>query len=226
MSSGAEPPTSSGAEPPTSSGVESLGLTVCRLGLDPGTGRIRNRAQVGIAIRGALFVELALSDRLTGAKSPRAIGESLAGGGLADSVHASVAARGLTPWKRWFSHTGADVDAAVSALVEAGSWRSERPGRYIDNQAELTAAQAEQVNLLLISSAMVLPGEVEDAVVALLAGGAGLLGGGARPRTQLTQLDRLLVPRLPAAESQRQPIQSAVRHSLRAMRGRGGLRLR
>jgi hypothetical protein len=79
--------------------------------------------------------------------------------------------------ERWFSHTGADVDAAVSALVEAGSLRSERPGRYIDNQAELTAAQAKQVNLLLISSAMVVPGGVEDAVVALLAGGAGLFGG-------------------------------------------------
>jgi hypothetical protein len=206
--------------------VESLGLTVCRLGLDPDSGRIRNRVQVGMAIRGALFVELALSDRLTGAKAPRAIGESGTGGGLADAVHAAVADRRLTRWKRWFSHTGADVDAAVSALVNAGSWRSERPGRYIDNQAELTAAQAEQVNLLLISSAMVVPGGVEDAVVALLAGGAGLFGGRARPRTQLTQLDRLLVPRLPAAESQRQPIQSAVRHSLRAMRGRGGLRLR
>jgi hypothetical protein len=34
--------------------ADSLALTVCRLGLDPASGRLRHRGQLGVAIRGAL----------------------------------------------------------------------------------------------------------------------------------------------------------------------------
>src|SRR5438445_135684 len=36
--------------------ADSLALTVCRLGLDPASGRLRHRGHLGVAIRGALLI--------------------------------------------------------------------------------------------------------------------------------------------------------------------------
>ena len=203
---------------------ESLGLTVCRLGLDPASGRIRHRSQLGAAIRGALFVELVLEGRLSGNRLPRAIGESQTGQRLPDAVHAAIVGRGPTPWKRWFSHVGADVDAAVRTLVESGVWSLDKPRRYLDVQADLTSTQAVRVTEFLATTRA--PGELEDAVVALLVGGAGVAGRRPRPRAQLMRLDRVLTPLLPADSGQGTAIRAAVRGALKAMRGRSWPSLR
>jgi len=203
--------------------ADSLALTVCRLGLDPASGRLRNRGQLGVAIRGALFVELALADRLTGVRLPRAVGASDSGSRMPDAVHRALGGRGLTPWKRWFSHTTADLDTAAAELVRAGVWRAEPRGRFFDNQAGFTLAQGERVDRFL--SAAAVPAELDDAVVALLIGGAGLFGSKPRPRRQLASVDEMLRPLLGNDVSQPETVRAAVRASLRAMRGRGRLPL-
>src|SRR5207302_5279428 len=102
--------------------------------------------------------------------------------------------RALTPWKRWFSHTNADLTTATAELVRAGSWRAEAKGRFFDNQAGFTLAQGERVDRYLSMTAI--PAELDDAVVALLIGGAGLFGGRPQPRRQLSSVDLLLNPLL------------------------------
>ena len=199
--------------------ADSLALTVCRLGLDPASGRLRHRGHLGVAIRGALFAELALDGRLTGERMPRPLGDSESGARMPDAVHRALGGRALTPWKRWFSHTNADLDAATAELVRAGVWRVEGKGRFFDNEAGLTLAQGERVDRYLSTTAV--PAELDDAVVALLIGGAGLFGGKPRPRRELSSVDQLLMPVLREGVSQPETVRAAVRASLRAMRGRG-----
>lgn len=197
-----------------------LGLTVCRLALDQTSGRIRHAARVGIAIRGALFAELALAGRLTGSHVPRAVGESELSGEPADSLHRAVAERRSHQFKRWFSYTRADADAALRALArhelivptDNGGWRDAQPG--------LVAEQIVKVSDLAALEALT----TEEAVVALLATAAGLAGGSPRPRAALSAAGRLLPP-ISALDERQVTTRAAVLSSLRAIRRQGGIRL-
>jgi hypothetical protein len=222
----------------TSPAVESPGATVCRLSLDPAAGRVRHRGHAGIAIRAALFAQLLLDGRLAGEKRPVPIGPSDTADRLADAVHRAVSARGALPWKRWFSHVGADVDAAGAQLQRTGAWQAGAArGVIIDNDPNLTTAQAAQVTELLAlaqaSPPAILgagPGTL-DATVALLAVGAGLLGARPRPKLALRRMDRLLPEaRLLVAagfdvDAQQDAVRTVVRTALIAMRRRAGSRL-
>ena len=88
-----EPELTTGVNMQEAGGSEPLGVAVCRLSLDPVRGRVRHPIQVGVAIRAALFVELALAGRLVGARWPEAIGDSDTGAMMLDSVHSAVANR-------------------------------------------------------------------------------------------------------------------------------------
>ncbi|MDQ1721433.1 MAG: hypothetical protein QOI26_1167, partial [Pseudonocardiales bacterium] len=88
--------------------TEELALAVCRLSLNPARGRLRHPHQVGIAVRAALFTELAGAGRLVGIRQPEAVGESDTGNPLADALHRAVAERRPAAGKRWYSHVDAD----------------------------------------------------------------------------------------------------------------------
>lgn len=212
-----------GGSPRAAEGVPAgygLGLTVCRLALDQASGRIRHAGRVGIAIRGALFAELALAGRLTGSHVPRAVGDSALTGEPADSLHRAVAAGRSHQFRRWFSYTKADVDAALRALArhelivptDSGGWRDTQPG--------LVAEQILKVSDLTKLEAL----STEEAVVALLATAAGLAGGNPRPRTALSAAGRLLPP-ISALDERQVTARTAVLASLRAIRRQGGIRL-
>ena len=194
----------------------SLGLALARLTLNPATGKLRNQRKVGIGIRGALLAELALAERVMGRHLPTAVGSSHLGAGLADSVHAAVAARGPIPWRRWFSHVDADVEAATAALIEAGVWvrDSANPRVLHDTDAELVTKQVTRVFEL---TSLGRSGECSDLVVAMLAVGAGLAGSRPRPRAMLASADRRLLGTLPDVE-RRETVTEVVRAALKAMR--------
>lgn len=155
--------------------TEPLGITVCRLSLDPARGRIRHQLQVGIAIRAAMFTELTLAGRLVGRRWPEAIGEASTGSPLLDSVHAAVANRRPTPWKRWFSHVDADREAATAQLLESGRWRAEGR-RLVDTDAGSTIVEQQRVRQLVALDKP--PDDLESAVLVLLLAGSG---GPSRP---------------------------------------------
>lgn len=220
-----------------------LALTVCRLALEPTSGRIRHTGRVGIAVRGALFAELALAGRLIGIRAPRALDASDVTGEPADSLHKAVVAHRIKPYKRWFSHTTVDVEAALRALArhqlitpaEHGGWRDIDPGLVAEQsvQASQLVAMTPTQGLgrtffgraRLAGPASARPDRpsvpTEDAVVALLATGAGLGGGRPRPRAALASLNGLLPP---SDDVRIATARAAVHFSLRAVRGQAGLR--
>lgn len=211
-----------------------MALTVCRLLLTP-EGRIRHGSYAGIAIRAALFAELVLDERLTGAKVPKVRSAVPPGGPdtenpLADSVYRAVAAHAAKPWRRWYSHVGADLQAAVAQLVRAGIWVETGPKRYRDTDPAVVAAQLGGVRQVLARPPT--PGSssgsgglaTEDVAVSLLLGGAGPAGERPRPRAQLRRVDAML-PLFPEIKDQQESLRGLVKTALAAMRSRAGLRL-
>ena len=221
-----------------------LGLAVCRLSLDPERGRIRHGNRVGIGIRGAVFAELILDGRIGGLSWPKAVGAAETGDRMPDAVHAAVRGRQKTNWKRWFAHVGADLDAASAELIRLGVWHRDPSGRLRDADPGLRLAQSDRiaqvVDVARSGSGGAVFGELppEDAAVALLATGAGLLGGRPRPRAALAQFDRVLPARSGrplqrvalrargevAVPDERDVLRAAVHAALVAMRGQAGAR--
>ncbi|HEX2903900.1 MAG TPA: GPP34 family phosphoprotein [Jatrophihabitans sp.] len=156
-------------------GTQSLGVELCRLSLDLGRQRIRHRRQVGIAIRAALFAELALAGRIAGRDWPEAIGDSETGDPMPDSVHRAVAGRKRPiGWRHWFNHVDADRQAATERLVQAGTWTMSG-SRIIDNTSGRTLLDQQRVhNAAERGSAA--PEDVHDAILVLLLMASGGLG--------------------------------------------------
>lgn len=175
---------------------DQLALAVCRLALDPLRGRLRRPHQVGIAVRAALFTELARSGRLLGTRSPQAIGESDTGDPLLDALHRAVAGRHPTAWKRWYSHIDADRTAATDALIATGRWASEA-GRLVDANPGATVAEQQRVAALL--SGRQVPDTVDLTLLVLLCGGYGAGQSRPAPRRSRRLVEPWLKPQLATA---------------------------
>jgi hypothetical protein len=194
--------------------TEQLALAVCRLSWYA-PGRVRHPHQVGIAVRAALFTELARSGRLVGRIRPEAIGESDTGNPLPDALHRAVARRRPALWKRWYSHVDADRQAATEALVAAGRWQVEGR-RLIDVDAVATALQQRQVEELL--AAKQAPDTLDEVLLVLLAGGHGAAGARPAPRRSRRLAKKWLEPQLRTAGHGGDATLAAVFYALTAMR--------
>lgn len=195
--------------------TEQLALAVCRLALNPARGRLRHPHHVGIAVRAALFTELAGSGRLVGLHHPQAIGEAVTGNPLTDALHRAVAGRRPTPWRRWYSHIDADRKAATNALIEAGRWRSEGR-RLVDVDPSSTVLQQQQVATLL--AAKQAPETLDLALLVLLAGGYGAGSVRPGPRRSRRLAKPWLEPHLQVAGHGGDATLAALRGAFRAMR--------
>jgi hypothetical protein len=193
---------------------EPLGVTVCRLCLDPVRGRIRHPLQVGIAIRAAMFIDLALAGRIVGSHGPEALGDSSTGNPLPDAVHRAVAAARPLAWRRWFNHVHADRTAAVDHLLATGQWRLEGR-RIVDPLAAETALAQQDIRTAVRNGSA--PPDLQTAILRLLVGGAGGAGR-PMPRACWKLAKAWLPPQLAGAGSHSEPVYQTVRWSLRAMR--------
>ncbi|MEO6703024.1 MAG: GPP34 family phosphoprotein [Jatrophihabitantaceae bacterium] len=193
---------------------EPLGVTVCRLSLDPVRGRIRHPLQVGVAVRAGMFCELALAGRMVGAHWPEALGDPDTGQPLLDSVHAAVASRGPTRWKRWYSHVDADRDAASRQLIASGRWRLDGR-RIIDTDPGSTVHDQQQIMRQLASREP--PQDLAETILTLLVGAAGGAGRPA-PRRCRTLAKQWLSPQLMTSGRAGDAVLSSVIASTAAIR--------
>ena len=196
-------------------GTEQLALAVCRLSLHPVRGRVRNPHQVGIAVRAALFTELAGAGRLVGIRWPQAVGDSDTGNPLPDALHRAVAGRRPTPWRRWYGHVDADRKAATEALVAGGRWRPES-GRLADEDPGATLLQQQRVAELL--AAKQAPDSLDLTLLVLLAGGHGVGLARPGPRRSRRLARSWLEPHLRSAGHGGDATVAAVNAALIAMR--------
>ena len=195
--------------------TEQLALAVCRLSLNPTRGRLRNPHQVGIAVRAALFTNLASTGRLVGVRWPQAVGESDTGNPLADALHRAVAGRRPTVWRRWYGHVDADRKAATAALIADGRWRSEAH-RLVDQNPGATVLQQQRITELLVTKQA--PDSLELALLVLLAGGHGAGLARPSPRRSRRLTGSWLEPHLRSAGHGGDATVAAVNAALVAMR--------
>lgn len=193
---------------------EQLALAVCRLAWYA-PGRVRHPHQVGIAVRAALFTELARTGRLVGRIRPEAIGESDTGNPLPDALHRAVANRRPVLWKRWFSHIDADRQVAVEALVAAGHWQADGR-RLVDVAAAETALRQRQVQEMLATKQP--PDTLDQVLLVLLAGGHGAASARPAPRRSRKLAKEWLEPVLRTSGHGGDATLAAVFYSLTAMR--------
>lgn len=193
---------------------EPLGIEVCRLSLDLGRNRIRHARQVGIAIRAAIFVDLALAGRVAGRNWPEALGDSDTGNPLPDAVHRAVAGRRRsTSWRHWFNHVDADRQAATARLAEREIWSVD--GRRISDNTNGRTLLDQQRARQVVERDGDAPDDVREAVLVLLLLAAGGSGRRPMPRRARKLAKAWLPPMLATSGRSGDAIWSALEAALR-----------
>ena len=133
----------------TESDSEPLGVTVCRLSLDPARGRIRHPHQVGIAIRAAMFTELALAGRLVGGPGPRRSASPTPAPTCWTRCTPRWPAAGRPGGSAGTATSTPTATAATKALVESGRWKLEGR-RIVDSDPGSTVVDQQSIRAVLL----------------------------------------------------------------------------
>lgn len=159
-----------------------IAVDLLRLARDPATGRLRYRASLDVALRAALFAELALNGKVVDeANAPNLASDEPAGDRIFDAISRTVAGRRNVTWRRWFRHVGGDRTALCGELVEAGRWERKPGLRVAFTDAQPEAAQALGYELDRVVTFDRAPANSREAVLALLAVACGAIGRRPRP---------------------------------------------
>ena len=172
------------AEPARAVGepVERIATVLLRLARDPVSGRVRHRSSVDVALRAALFAELALDGRIVDrAGSPAAFPAEPSGDRKLDAVREAVEQRPGVAWLRWFRHVSSDHDALCKELVADGRWIRQDGWRaaYADTEADAVLVLANEIERVVRYERA--PVDTREAVLAALAVACGATGRWPRP---------------------------------------------
>jgi hypothetical protein len=170
-----------------------IAVDLLRMARDPGSGRLRHRGSLEIALRAALFAELALNGKLVDqVNSPTLTSHEPTGDRIFDGIRGAVEARPNVTWRRWFRHVRVDRTALSAELVDAGHWRRTRgwPAAFADAEPEEAQALAYEINRIVSFDRA--PVDSREAVLALLAVASGASGRRPRPAAIRRELKPLL----------------------------------
>lgn len=159
-----------------------IATDLLRMARNPATGRLRHRSSLEIALRAALFAELALTGQVIDeVNAPRLTSDEPTGDRVFDAIRRTVQARPDVTWRRWFRHVSVDRTVLTAELVDAGRWeRKSGLGRaFTDSAPEEAQAMAYEVNRIVTFDRA--PVDSREAVLALLAVACGAVGRRPRP---------------------------------------------
>jgi hypothetical protein len=167
-----------------------IAVDLLRLARNPVSGRIRHRGSLDIALRAALFAELALDGRIVDeGNAPALTSAEPSGDRIFDAILRTVAERPNVTWRRWFRNVSADRAALCAELVDAGRWVGTRGWYATFSDAKPDEVQANALELERIARFERPPRDRREAVLTLLAIACGALGRRPRPaavRRELT----------------------------------------
>lgn len=170
-----------------------IATDLLRVALDPVTGRLRYPSSLEVALRAALFAELAFDGYLVDENNaPSAtIGEP-SDDRVFVAICQAVRQRPNVMWRRWFNHVRGDRIALSKELVEAGRWER-RPGRrpaFTDKDAPQAQALAFELNRIATFDRS--PKDSREAALALLGVACGAIGRRPRPAAVRRELKSIL----------------------------------
>ena len=170
-----------------------IAVDLLRMARDPGSGRLRHRSSLDIALRAALFSELALNGQIVDqVNAPSLTSPEPTGDRIFDGIRGAVEARPNVTWRRWFRHVRIDRTTLSAELVDAGRWRRTRswPAAFADAEAEEAQALAFEINRVVAFDRA--PVDSREAVLTLLAVASGASGRRPRPAAVRRELKSLL----------------------------------
>lgn len=159
-----------------------IAIDLLRMARNPATGRLRYQSSLEIALRAALFSELALTGRVVDeVNAPRLTSDEPTGDRVLDAIRRTVQARPDVTWRRWFRHVSADRNVLTDELVDAGRWERKRGlgNAFTDSAPEEAQALAYEMNRIVTFDRA--PVDSREAVLALLAVSCGAVGRRPRP---------------------------------------------
>jgi hypothetical protein len=170
-----------------------IATDLLRMARNPATGRLRHRAALEVALRAALFAELALNGKLVDqVNAPSLVDDEPTGDRILDAIRRTVEQRPNVTWRRWFRHVRVDRTALSEELVDAGRWER-KPGwrtAFTDTKPEEAQALAFEVNRVATYDRA--PADAREAVLAVLAIACGTAGTRPRPGAVRRELKSLV----------------------------------
>jgi hypothetical protein len=170
-----------------------IAIDLLRMARNPATGRLRHRSSLEVALRAALFSELALSGKVVDdANAPSLADDEPTGDRILDAIRRTIEQRPHVTWRRWFRHVRVDRIALCDELVASGQWtRKSGPLRaYTDAKPEEPQALAFELTKIVTFERA--PADSREAVLALLAVASGAVGRRPRPRAVRRELKSVL----------------------------------
>lgn len=170
-----------------------IAIDLLRVARDPVTGRLRHHSALEVALRGALFAELAFDGHITDDNNaPNAtIGEPT-DDRVFEAICQAVRQRPNVTWRRWFRHVSGDRTALCKELVEAGRWERKPGWRTAFTDTESVQAQATAFELNRIATFDRSPKDSREAVLALLGVASGAIGRRPHPAAVRRELKPVL----------------------------------
>ncbi len=159
-----------------------IAVDLLRMARNPVSGRLRHRGCLEVALRGALFAELALNGEVVDeVNAPTLTSGVPMQDRIFDGIRRAVQARPDVTWRRWFRHVRVDRTALCAELVDAGRWERKPgwPPAFTDSAPEEAQALAYEVNRIISFERA--PADSREAVLALLAVSCGATGQRPRP---------------------------------------------
>jgi len=159
-----------------------IAVDLLRLARNPVSGRIRHRGSLNIALRAALFAELALNGEIVDeGNAPKLTSPEPTGDRIFDAILRTVGTRPNVTWRRWFRHVSADLAALCAELVDAGRWIPMRGWYTAFTDAKPDEVQANALERERVARFERAPRDQREAVLTLLAIACGALGRRPRP---------------------------------------------
>jgi hypothetical protein len=172
---------------------ERIAIDLLRMARNPASGRLRHRASLEVALRAALFAELALTGKvIDDVNAPGLADDEPTGDRILDAIRRTVAQRPHVTWRRWFRHVRVDRIALCAELVDSEQW-TRKPGpmpAFTDAKPEEPQAMAFELTKVLTFERA--PADSREAVLALLAVACGAVGRRPRPRAIRRELKSVL----------------------------------
>ena len=124
-----------------------------------------NARRLDVALRAALFCDLALSGALTGVTAPVVTG-SRSPDRILGAVASAVARRPDVPWVRWFTHLRDDRTVLVDRLVGSGQWSAGSGARFVETAPD--AAERAFARIYTVSELVSAPAEPRETALGYL----------------------------------------------------------
>lgn len=173
--------------------ADRIAIDLLRVARNPVTGRLRYPSALDVALRGALFAELAFAGHIVDDNNaPSVTISEPEGDRVFEAICQTVRARPRVAWRRWYRYVSGDRTALCKELVVAERWEAKSGWRKSFTDVASEEAQAMAFELNRVATLDRPPKDPREAVLTLLGVACGAVGRRPRPSAVRRELKPVL----------------------------------